>query len=366
MIDPIASLHSPSGTLVSAYVNRRPSATRAEMVDLLKPLRDADRDRGAAKSVKADTERLLDLAGRIEADQSPAAAIFASDADGIFEFLALDQPVDPVASVGPRPYLRPLRAKAHPARVGVIVAEMGRARTYVASGNDVREIGDELVADIGKADFGGFGGYEEHRIRARADEVAAKMWREAGRRLLDEHSTEPLNLLVVGGHEETLEAVADQLHTYLKALPRARATVDPRTLTATELSAIVDREAEAHRRAGDEALLEELLADIDRGGQAVAGLARVLEACNANAVSRMVVSGPFTKPGVVCDGCRWLARSGTECGICGGPVFVVDDVVAEAMEATLEAGGAVNVVTVASRLDAEGVGAMLRFDVSAR
>lgn len=363
MIDPITSLHSPTGTLVSTYVNRRPPVTRAEMADLLKPLRETRRERTAAKSVRTDTDRLLDLASRIEADQSPAAAIFTSEADGIFEYLSLDEPVAPVATVGPRPYLRPLRARPRPVRVGVVIAETSRARTHVAFDGDLREVGPELTADVGKGNFGGFGGYEEHRIRARADEVAAKMWREAARRLLDEHKSEPLDLMVLGGHDESLEAIAEQLHPYLRALPQGRVNVDPRALSVSELSAIVDQHVDDHRRTQTESLLEDLLAEIDRGGQAVSGLARVLHACNAHAVSHLVVSGPFAKPGVMCDGCGWLSRTGDECSVCGGAVFAVDDIVAEAMESTLEAGGDVDVVDVASRLDADGVGATLRFDV---
>jgi Bacterial archaeo-eukaryotic release factor family 10 len=357
----IASLHSPAGTLVSAYVNRRPSATRAELVDMLKPLREVDRDRSAEKAVRADTERLVGLAPRIETEDARAAAVFMSGADGIFEYLPLDCPVEPVASVGPRPYLRPLRSRPRPMRTGVIVAETARARVFERDDAGMSELGDELVADVGKDNFAGFAGYEEHRIRARAEAVAAKMWREAGRRLLEAHRAQPFDLIVVGGHEESLESVAGQLHPYLRSLPQGRVIVDPHTLSISELGGLVADQVAAVRRGRIERLLADFLGEVGRDGQAVAGVAPVLAACNAHAVARLLVAGPFSKPGVVCDACRWLARTGSNCDICGGALYAVHDVVAEAMEVTLEAGGEVEVVDIASPLDADGVGAMLRF-----
>src|SRR5690606_27731453 len=106
VIDSIAKLHSPAGSLVSVYVNRRPQATAAALVDLLKPLRNSHHDHDVDKSIKVDADRLIDLAGRIEVETAPAVAIFASHIDGIFEYQPLTSPVDDVATVGPRAFTR--------------------------------------------------------------------------------------------------------------------------------------------------------------------------------------------------------------------------------------------------------------------
>lgn len=361
MIDPIAKLHSPGGTLLSVYVNRRPPATRAALVDLLKPLRAVERGPAIDKSVRLDGARIVDMVARIDSDPVPAVAIFASHIDGVFEYLPLTDRVEEVASIGPRPNLRPLRAQPRPLRVGVIVADSSRARTYVMTGGGLHEVGEELSVDRGKDNYGGFAGYEEQRNRSRADEASAQLWKSAGRRLLEVHQDQPLELLVLGGHEETFEGVVSQLHPYLHVLPRTRATVDPHTLTSAELMGLVSREvdSERDRRAGE--LLDRLLMEAARGGEAVTGLAEVLEACNTHAVDRLVVAGPFAKPGVLCDGCGWLGRWALGCPVCGSGVFEVDDVVSAAMDATVEAGGRVDVVSVASPLDVSGVGALVRF-----
>ena len=361
MIDPIAKLHSPAGTLLSVYVNRRIPATRAALSEMLKPLRTVTRGRGSDKSIRTDCDRIIETAARIDADTAPAVALFASHADGIFEYLPLTGPVEDGATVGPRPHMRPLRAQPRPMRVGVLVADSNRTRTYVSSGGVLSELGEELSTDPGKDNYGGFGGLEEHRNRARADELSAKLWRQAGRRLLEAHQDQPLEMIVIGGHDEAFDPIADQLHAYLQQLPKGRIQVDPRTLSRAELAGMTGDVIARQRRRGEEALLERLLSDVDADGAAVSGVTAVLNACNAHAVDQIVIAGPYAKEGVLCDGCGWLGRTGSECPVCGAGLFAIDDVISAAMDATVEAGGRVAVVGVASRLDAVGVAAFTRF-----
>lgn len=363
MIDPIAKLRSPEGTLLSVYVNRIAPATRAAIVDLLKPLRTQSRGRIQDKLIRADAERIIELASRIDTDTAPAVAIFASQADGIFEFLPLTDPVENVAMVGPRPYLRPLRAQPRPMRVGVLVADTARVRTFLSTGGVLQEIGDEMAAEPAKENYGGFGGLEEHKARARADDLATKLWRQAGRRLLEVHQDQPLEMLVLGGHDEHLDLTGDQLHAYLRALPHQRISIDVRTFSMAELADQVGRAIESQRHEAEGALLDRLLAGVDSGFGAASGLPALLEAANAHAVDHLVVAGPYAKEGVLCDNCGWLGRTGTACPVCGSGLFEVGDVVSAAMDATVEAGGKVTIATQASRLDAVGVAAFTRFSV---
>ncbi|CAN5828923.1 hypothetical protein BH23ACT5_BH23ACT5_17140 [soil metagenome] len=356
MIDPIAKLHSPTGALMSVYVNRRPPATRAALIDLLRPLRQNE-----GKAARVDAAHILEQSARIDTETAPAVAMFASHADGIFEVLPLTDLVAEVAAIGPRPHLRPLRAHPHPLRVGVLIADAALAQTYISTGGGFHEIGEELTTDPGKPNFAGFAGYEEHRTRARAGELSTRLWKQAGRRLLEVHQDQPLDLMVLGGHDEALDGIAGQLHSYLVALPQGRIVVDPRTLTRSDLTAAVATEIQKARTDRSRVQVEQLVSEIDRKRLAVSGLSPVLAACNARAVEQLIVAGQFAKPGVVCDGCGWLARSGIECPVCAATVFQCHDVVAAAMDATVEAGGKVDIASVASRLDATGIGARLRF-----
>lgn len=101
------------------------------------------------------------------------------------------------------------------------------------------------------------------------------------------------------------------------------------------------------------------------GGNAVLGLPDVVAAANVQAIDSLVVAGPFTRSGTICDKCGHLARNGDGCPVCGAELFHIDDLVGAVMEATVGSGGSVHQLSVASPLDREGVGALTRFPLPA-
>jgi len=364
--DPIAGMRSPSGSLISVYLDRpSPGGMAALLSDLLKPIREAAEIKGRSvqKSVKADAERIHGVADRLEAEAAPAYAIFASDADEIFVADSLTHEVPNVSFLGPRPYLRPLRAAARAWRAGVVVADRSLARTFVVAGDLVEEIDGALTADIGKANYGGFSGYDEHVVRSRADEASARIWREAGARLLEEHLERPFDFFSIGGLGETVEDIGRTLHPYLDRLHRASFFANPQNVSPSSLRVELGEQAQQVRKERHTAVAGRVCDTAWSDGPAVLGLTPVLGACNAQAVDTLVVAGEFTLPGSICNTCGFLARSGEVCPVCGSTMFEVEDVVAAAMEAAIAAGGRVHQLVVASPLDSHGVGALLRFPV---
>ena len=352
--DPIAGLRSASGSLISIYFGRPgPGGMAALLSDLLKPIRDEAEHLGTRvrKSVRADSDRIHDLADQLESDLAPAYAIFASDIDGIFMFEPLTHSVPNSSSLGPRPYLRPLRAAPRPLRAGVIVGDRVMTRVFVGADGHLEELA-VLDAEIGKPNYGGFGGYDEHTVRAHAAEETTRMWKEAGTKLLERHLDRAFDFLVVGGLEGTIEDIGRTLHPYLDRLERASFAANPQTLTPAALRARVADLGEEVRKRRQAALAGQLCDTARGGGPAVLGLADTLQACNAQAVDTLVVAGSFT-------------RSGDTCPVCSAPTFAVEDVVAAAMDVTVTTGGRVEQIEVASPLDVEGVGALVRFQVSA-
>ncbi len=366
LADPIAGLRSPSGALMSVYVDRPdPGGLGALLTDLLRPVREeADtRSRTVQKSVRSDVKRIHDLADRLETEAAPAYAIFASEADGLFMLEPLTHSVPNTSVLGPRPYLRPLRAAPRPFRTGVIVADRAQARVFVSSNGLVEEVGEALDANIGKTNYGGFSGYAEHNVRGHADEATAKMWKQASARLLAAHQDRPVDYLVIGGHEETVEDVSRTLHPYLSQLYRTNFPATPNTISLASLRAELadlNREVRARRQS---AIAGRVCDTAWSGGNAVLGLAATLEACNAQAVETLVVAGQFSRPGSICNECGHLSRTEETCPVCAAGMFFVDDVVAYAMDAAVVARGKVHQIDVASPLDNEGVGALTRFSL---
>lgn len=364
--DPIADLRSPSGSLVSLYADRpSPGGFGALLTDLMRPLREkAERlDRVIQKSVRADAERIRDLAPRFESEVAPAYAVFASTMDDLFVVEPLPHPVRTVATLGPRPYMRPLRAAPRALRSGVLVADRALSRTFLAFEGIVEEIGGPIGADIGKSNYGGFSGYAEHGVRARADESSLRMWREVGTRMLEMHQDRPFDYIALGSHEEHLEEISRSLHPYLARLPRASFVASPHQLTIPRLRSEIITLDQEIRRNRQEALAGRVCDTAWSGGNGVLGLAATIDAANAQAIDTLVVAGTFTRSGVLCNECGHVARHGETCPVCSSHMFEVDDVVAAVMDSTVAAGGRVFQIGVASALDPEGVGALTRFSL---
>ncbi|MCZ6630683.1 MAG: hypothetical protein O7D28_04975 [Actinobacteria bacterium] len=359
-------MRSQNGSLISVYVDRpSPGGFGALLTDLVRPVRERSRwmGRRVEKSVRADADRIHDLAETLEVGSAPAYAIFASGLDDVFLLEPLPHPTPNVSTIGPRPYLRPLRAAPRALRSGIVVADRALARIFVGFEGVIDELSGPADAEIGKSNFGGFSGYQEKGVRAHADEVSARLWRKAGARLLEQHLNQPFDYLAIGGHEETVEEIARSLHPYLARLPRATFVANPngmRLATLRAEMAVHDIEIGRHRQ---EALAGRICDTAWGGGNAVLGLNSTLEAANAQAIDTLAVAGPFTRSGVICSQCGHLSRNGDSCPMCDSPMFAVDDVVAAVMDATVLAGGRAYQLNVASPLDVEGIGALTRFPV---
>ena len=365
--DRIADLRSHAGSLISVYAGRpSPGGFPALLTELVKKVRDRTdtMSRDAQKSVRADSERIRGLAERFELDSAPGYAIFASSADDIFVLETLSHPVRNVSTIGPRPYLRPLRASPRALRSGILVADSTAARTFVAVEGIVDEVEAPIDVDAGNRSWGGFGGYEEHTVRGRVDEASSKLWREAGERLLDRHMARPFDYLVLGSHEETIDEIARHLHPYLTRLHRQTFTASPHSVSIASLRAEVSDMDLQVRKARQGALAGRVCDTAWSGGNALLGLVDVIAAANAQAIDTLVVAGPYTRPGAMCDACGHLTRSGEICPVCGAVMFQIDDVVGAVMDATVSAGGKVFQISVASPLDREGIGALTRFPVA--
>lgn len=364
--DPIAGLQSPTGSLISLYLDRpTPGGFAALLTGLLRPIREqaVSHGRDVQMSVRDDADRIQGLADKLELGSAPAYAIFASSADDIFVFESLAHLTRSVSTLGPRPYLRPLRAAPKPLRAGVIVADRSNARTFVSSADLVEEVGMPLSTNIRKPNYGGFAGYAEQGVRARAEEASARLWKEAGGRLLEAHLERSFDYLAIGAHEEIVDEVARSLHPYLEQLQRSSFVATPASLGPAALRSELAALDVIVRRERQDALAGRVCDTAWGGGNAFLGLTSALESANAQAIETLVVAGEFTRPGVVCNQCGYLSRTGTECPVCGAGMFEIDDVVAALMESVIAASGSVDQIDVATPLDVHGVGALTRFPV---
>ena len=174
--------------------------------------------------------------------------------------------------------------------------------------------------------------------------------------VLEEHQRKAFDYLAIGSHEETVEEIARSLHPYLARLQRTSFVASPVGLSARDLRAemaLLDVEV---RRDRQKALAGRVCDTAWSGGNGVVGLGATLEAVNTHAIETLVVAGPFTRDGSMCNECGHLSRNEGTCRVCNSAMFPVHDIVGAVMDATVAAGGMCFRLTLLRRSTAEGSG----------
>ncbi len=361
-IDAVVGLKGETGSLISLYVRQGP-ALSARISDLLKPIRARAENghRDLNLSIREDVKRISELSDRMGRDGAAGYAVFASHHDQIFEVVPLSGLGSDSATLGVFPDVRPLRLMRPPLHGVAVVWERSHAEIFEWIDGELSPQ-QHLESDIGKSNFGGFKGFEEHRVRRHGEEEVARMLSSVGAWLLELHQRANLDFVLAGGHQSELDALTPHLHDYLSRLPRINIVVDPHTLSLPQLADHM-RAAETEVHRVHESDLANAVLDSEHGAiPAALGVASVLAAVNVKAVEHLVVCGDFSKPGVECLRCGWLGRGGP-CPVCSVDTIEIDDILGRAIEAVIEARGEVSGVGVATRLDTHGCGALLRFPV---
>ncbi len=362
-IEELSDLRSPEGCLITLYLEHRSQGIEATTSDLLKPIRqEAERlsDRKAILSIRSDVERISEAVKSLRADPAPAHVFFASHVNGVFRRYPLAEPVGSQSGIGRRPFLRPLRAMTPLCRTAVAVVERASGRLYLVVGSEVSEVG-VFESEIGKSNWGGFRGYEEHRVRQATDQAISRMMKEISDRMLALHQEIPLDLVVLSGHSESIEAMVPYMHSYLKEVPRKSFVSDPHTLSLAEVRDHARAAVAELKRERDQELVEALFSGIAQGVPGAQGVAEVLRAVNARAVDHLLIERDFTSPGNLCPGCGLLEFAEEKCPLCDVDMDEISDILDVAAEEIVAAGGAVDQVGKGSKLDPFGAVAALRF-----
>ncbi len=370
-IDRLRQMDTHGFPVLSVYVNLQPGpeslrTVPARMKDLLTGVEAAAADlpREHRLSLRADVETLENDLGRFGADLGRSVAVFRSNGAGIDQQFVLPGPVRERAIVDTSAYLRPLEAMIeYYSRYGVAVVGRRFASIFRFSMDQLETWEEMRDEEVRKSNFGGFAGYEEQRVRARADEIAAKHYRAVAGRLAElKRSEDGFDFLILGGPEVHVEGTIEALPPDVAELVAGTFVIDPGTMTPAtvkERSRVIAAEWEERE---DERLIDELLDTAASGGRAVLGLDAVCSVVNQRAVDTLYVQAGETTPGTVCTGCGRVSRERDEiCSVCGAPTIPVPDVIDRLSESVRAAGGSVRHILSPGPLSEFEVGARLRY-----
>ena len=324
-------------------------------------------------SLRDDIESLSRPTTTMASDLGHGVAIFKSSGAGIDEHVALPGPVRDRAVVDSVPYLRPMEAMLDHYRRFCVAVVDGRFASIFRFRMNRLESWEEMASgaiteeDFRKANYGGFSGYDERRVRGHADQLLARHYRDVAARLDALLYEEPgYDLLIVGGPEVHASGVVDALRPELMKRLAGTFVIDPHTMTPATVLEHSTGVAQAFEAEEQERLVARLLDAAASRGNAVLGVDEATDAANRRAVDTLVVQADRTAPGSVCRSCGWIdLDTSSECAACGGALDRVPDVVDALGDSVRKSGGKVQHVIIDTRLADAEVGAFLRYRRSA-
>ena len=344
------------------YVRRQEYMVRME--DLLKQVRGApDRnDREAHASFVRDCQRIREfMADEFErSGKVRGVALFSCSGAGLWEEVAVPQPVRDRFMVGPRPHLLPLEALVEQAETFcTVIVDREKARLVVSRLGEVEEVSHVLDDVPGQHDQGG---WSQPRYQRHIEDHVQRHLKHVADTLLRLHQGRGFDYLVLAGPDEVVAALERELHDYVRRTVLGRVSL-PITVSLDDvLARTMDMERELEQRREREAV-DRLAAEVARGsGRAVQGMAETLVALESGRVDALVVDASLRAQGVRCTSCGHLDLDAERCRLCGSAVHAAPDLVEEAVESALRLRCRVETVADGASLEAlGGIGALLRF-----
>ena len=366
-------VESSSGPIVSLYLNLQPAVEErrtvgARLRNLLDPFQDLEGklDHDGRMTLRRATHKILEMEGEIARNTGHCVAVFVGGSPEIHEFLTLPRKAWDVAVAATRPYLRPIAAtfdQFH--HVATLIIDPRRSLLRISHMGQTLDQSEVESEPIRKADYGGWHGLDEHRVRQHAEEVQRRHYREVAERLQHLKEVHQVDVVFVGGREETVSAFLHELSNGLRPLVANTFVVDVNTETEGRIAKVTAELEGAFEAKQELELVGKLLEVVHGGGLAVIGVEDTLQAANFDAIDLLLVAGTEMIRGWACGNCGWLALTGPVCTACQTEAVLVDDIVDSLLYKVRRAGGRIEHVATASELDQHHLAARTRFQVPA-
>ncbi|MDD8030900.1 MAG: hypothetical protein PHQ25_02750 [Acidobacteriota bacterium] len=319
--------------------------------------------REVQKSLQEDLEKISNFCtSRLPSWKAPGVALFSCSGKNIWQELELPH--------GPRNrliqdfdfYTRPL---------SVI---LGRYKTLCAFLINRREacwyrihmgeikLLESLTSEVPKkVKKGGFEGYESKRIERHIEAHLLEHFKKSAQKTFDILKQNNFDWLLVGCDDQFYPQIEPLFHSYVKSKLKGRIKSRPGTKPSRVLEECLELEENLTKKEQQE-LVNSLVAELERGGRAVSGLADTLRKLNNYEVQTLLITHNFSKSGRVCPDCHGLYLNEELCPVCRVKTVVATDLVDEAIELAVSRNIPVVQVSRPSRLEHYGnIGAFLRY-----
>jgi peptide chain release factor subunit 1 len=322
---------------------------------------------GAAKdrieALLRDLDLIADHSSQVLGSSNAAGlAVFSASRKKFWEALELPH--------GPRNrvifdmnfYVRPLASildKYSPACV--LLISRREAVWYSVAMGEIKAL-DKIESDVpGRVREGGFEGTEAKRIERHVDAHLQDHYKKSAQKTFEIGKKMPFDWLLIGCEDNHSGDFEAHLHSYLRDKVKARLRAHPTDPPAKVLQEVLEVEIRL-KKAEEEAAVQKLVAELERGGLATSGLRDTIHRLNQFEVQTLVVTHNLSRPGRICPTHRFLYLDELQCPIDDKKTDVVQDLIDEAIETVLKRGGTVRQIEPPSRLDRYGgIGAFLKY-----
>lgn len=292
-------------------------------------LRQGERN-GGNGHVRADLERILELAENLHGNRSRAKAIFACAAQNIWKEFDLPARLRKTQLLlNSQFHLAPLAVflDTNERRTCVAVIDRERARffdVFLGHAEERAPVLDEIPRRV-RSD--GYAGYEAGHRERHVDNGAMRHFKNVLEQLKAQAVAGAFDLLIVGSHNENWPEIEKHMSSELEQRFAGRFVTDPALASVEEVTLAAERILEERRRAEQAATISEVIGQASRNSRGSLGLKRVLDSLERGEVHRLLLGENFAATVAECTNCEHLdTRMVRSCAVCGKPTRELNDV----------------------------------------
>jgi peptide subunit release factor 1 (eRF1) len=312
-------------------------------------------------SFEADRQRIMDYVNREAPRDARGLAIFACNAEGIWQALPLQAPVETRVVEDRFPHTFDLaRLIDDYETYAVVLAEGQEAQIFVIALNEAERVGETAATE--KIKRFTQGGIAQMLFQHRTDNLIKAHTKDIANQLDRVIKRYGVQHVVIAGNDAIKGAVMDSLPDSIKGLLVDYIHMDPNSSIPAILETIAPLMREVERKQDADAVAELEKRMTAKGGLGAIGVADVAMALSKGQVQSLLMLPSFSGTGGECPNCGTLrAGQRARCPYDGAEMRPVD--LREAFTArTIQQSATIQVIEADDYLEQhEGVGALLRW-----
>ncbi len=364
----IAALQGNGGYFVSLYLNVNPLAnTKGDYAihtkNMLKEI-SSKVDKEVLKEIRKDIENIESFIIGNRREFKRGLAVISSSGKSFWKVYNLAVPLKNELIVDKTPHIEPLLGVlADYQGYAVVLVDKESARFFLVHLGEIEEYEEIHTPDIpGRHKKGGWFALSQNHYERHVEYHVSLHIKDVMKRIESFLSAQRINMILIGGSREAAAKVIDMLPKSVgdRVAGRFQSEISANINEILERVMPLIQKVEKEK---EDRTVSELLANADKGGNAVMGMEGVLNALQQGRVMKLVFARDFQDFGYACKNCASLIKPKVvSCPYCSGNVEEVNCLVDLVAQKAIENGALVEVISGNKRfLDAGGIGAFLRF-----